>query len=469
MSGGVAGPLPATGRGGVAAPAGPGAAARRDGDAAGPRGGRGAIPPRQAPAGATRPPRPAGMATGLVERVQRRLAATGQGAGPGGLHAAVADALRHEGVLLPAASFAATVRAISDELTGLGPLGPLLADPAVTDVLVNGPADVWVERDGTLERAPVRFPSAAAVAALVQRVVAPLGLRVDEARPWVDARLPGGERFHAVLPPLAPDGPVVTIRTFARRRLSLADLIERGALDAATALLLEAMVAAGIAIAVSGATGTGKTTLLNVLATAIPPGERIVTIEDAAELSLPGPHVVRLESRPPNVEGRGEVPLRELVRNALRMRPDRIVVGEVRGAEVLEMLHAANTGHRGLLTTLHAGGPAEVPARLEAMALAAPGAALDVVRRLIAGGIGAVVHLERGPSGRRVAALAELVADDGGQAVAVPLRASGPLHGLCATGCVPRWADRLDPSVLHLFESAGPAGRVRVLCPRRVR
>src|SRR6266508_1070185 len=194
------------------------------------------------------------MATGLVERVQRRLATTGLGAGPGGLRAAVTDALRDEGILLPAASLAATVRAISDELTGLGPLGPLLADPAVTtDVLVNGPADVWVERDGTIERTPVRFASAAAVAALGQRVVAPLGLRVDEARPWVDARLPGGERFHAVLPPLAPDGPVVTIRTFARRRLELADLIERGALDTATARLLEAMVAAGVAI--SGGTG----------------------------------------------------------------------------------------------------------------------------------------------------------------------------------------------------------------------
>jgi hypothetical protein len=215
-----------------------------------------AMRPRHGHAGGAGPPQPAAMTTGLVERVQRRLASSGLGAGPGGLRAAVADALRDEGILLPAASFAATVRAIGDELTGLGPLGPLLADPAVTDVLVNGPADVWVERDGTIERTPVRFASAAAVAALVQRVVAPLGLRVDEARPWVDARLPGGERFHAVLPPLAPDGPVVTIRTFARRRLSLADLIERGALDAATALLLEAMVAAGVAIAVSGGTGS---------------------------------------------------------------------------------------------------------------------------------------------------------------------------------------------------------------------
>jgi pilus assembly protein CpaF len=315
----------------------------------------------------------------------------------------------------------------------------------------------------------VRFASAAAVAAMVQRVVAPLGLRVDESRPWVDARLPGGERFHAVLPPLAPDGPVVTIRTFARRRLQLGDLIARGALDTATALLLEAMVAAGIAIAVSGATGTGKTTLLNVLASAIPARERIVTIEDVAELSLPGPHVVRLEARPPNVEGRGEVPLRELVRNALRMRPDRIIVGEVRGPEVLDMLQAANTGHRGLMTTLHAGGPDEVPARLEVMALAAPGAGLDVVRRLVAGGIGAVVHLERartGRSTRRVTVVAELATTNDGRARAIPLRTATSDTELSATGHVPRWADHLDPRVLATFEPTHLGGRVRVLCPR---
>ena len=201
----------------------------------------------------------------LVQRVQRRLAATGEAGDAAGLRAAVAGALGEDGVRLSEPGLTAVVRAIDDELTGLGPLAPLLADPLVTDVMVNGPTEVWVERAGTMERAAVRFASAAAVAALVQRVVAPLGLRVDESRPWVDARLPGGERFHAVLPPLAPDGPVVTIRTFARRRLELRDLIDRGALDVATARLLEAMVAAGIAIAVSGATGTGKTTLLNML------------------------------------------------------------------------------------------------------------------------------------------------------------------------------------------------------------
>jgi pilus assembly protein CpaF len=382
-----------------------------------------------------------GVPPGLVQRVQRRLAAAGGVAtDTAGLRMAVAEAPSEYGVLLPAANLLPIVRAIGDELTGLGPLAPLLADPAVTDVLVNGPADVWVERAGTIERAAVRFASAAAVAAMVQRVVAPLGLRVDESRPWVDARLPGGERFHAVLPPLAPDGPVVTIRTFARRRLQLGDLIERGTLDTATARLLEAMVSAGIAIAVSGATGTGKTTLLNVLAAAIPARERIVTIEDVAELCLPGPHVVRLEARPPNVEGRGEVPLRELVRNALRMRPDRIVVGEVRGPEVLDMLQAANTGHRGLMTTLHASGPDEVPARLEAMALAAPGAGLDVVRRLVGGGIGAVVHLERAFTGhpiRRITVVAELVTTDDDRARAIPLRTASSATGLSATGHVP--------------------------------
>jgi pilus assembly protein CpaF len=211
-------------------------------------------------------------------------------------------------------------------------------------------------------------------------------------------------------------------------------------------------------------------TLLNVLAAAIPARERVVTIEDLAELRLPGPHVVRLEARPPNVEGRGEVPLRELVRNALRMRPDRIVVGEVRGPEVLDMLQAANTGHRGLMTTLHAGGPEDVPARLEAMALAAPGAGLDVVRRLVGGGIGAVVHLERVPAGhpvRRVAVVAELVTTNDGRARAIPLRTADLGTGLSATGHVPRWANRLDPSVLPAFEpTTHLAGSVRVLCPR---
>jgi pilus assembly protein CpaF len=389
---------------------------------------------------------------GLVAVVQQRLSASGRFAiDHDGLRAAVATVLREEGLAPSPLGFAATVEAVVDELTGLGPLAPLLADPAVTDVLVNGPSEIWVERDGRLERCPLRLPSTEALAALVHRVVAPLGLRVDEARPWVDARLPGGERFHAVLPPLAPDGPVVTIRTFARRRLWLADLVERGALDATTGRLLHAMVVAGVATAICGATGTGKTTLLNVLAAAVPAGERIVTIEDAAELQLPNPHVVRLEGRPPNVEGRGAVPLQELVRNALRMRPDRIVVGEVRGAEVMDMLQAANTGHRGLLTTLHAGGPHEVPARLEAMALAAPGAVIDVVRRLIAGGIQAVVHLERGPLGRRVAAVAELAADGPHRVVARPVRAAGAT-GLEATGHVPAWAGQLDAAVRNAFE-----------------
>jgi pilus assembly protein CpaF len=197
--------------------------------------------------------------------------------------------------------------------------------------------------------------------------------------------------------------------------------------------------------------------MLNVLGAAIPSTDRVVVVEDAAELQLPGPHVVRLEARPPNVEGRGEVPLRELVRNALRMRPDRIVVGEVRGAEALDLLQAANTGHRGLLTTLHAGGPDEVPARLEAMALAAPGAVLDVVRRLIAGGLGAAVHLERGPGGRRVTAVAELAPDERGRTRARLIRASCGKAGLSATGHVPTWAGQLDPSVRDAFDPSPAA------------
>jgi pilus assembly protein CpaF len=282
---------------------------RGTGPVRGTRTGNGVAGGTGAMAGASRTGPIGGVAPGLVARVQRRLAATGAVAtDAAGLRAAVAETLIEDGVVLPAANLSAIVRSIGDELTGLGPLAPLIADPTVTDVLVNGSADVWVERGGTIERAAVRFASAAAVAALVQRVVAPLGLRVDESRPWVDARLPGGERFHAVLPPLAPDGPVVTIRTFARRRLELRDLIERGALDVATARLLEAMVAAGIAIAVSGATGTGKTTLLNVLTAAIPMRERVVTIEDVAELRLPGPHVVRLEGPPPTSQFVGGEP-----------------------------------------------------------------------------------------------------------------------------------------------------------------
>jgi len=403
----------------------------------------------------------AGPGSSLVDRVQRRLWADGRhGVEAGDLRTAVAAALREEGVMLPAVTFAATVRAVTDELTGLGPLAPLLADPAVTDVMVNGPDDVWVDRHGRLERTSVKLPSASALAALVQRLVAPLGLRVDEARPWVDARLPGGQRFHAVLPPIAPDGPLVTIRTFSRHRLSLADLIEGGTLDTTTGRLLEAMVVAGVATVISGATGSGKTTVLNVLGAAIPSSERVITVEDAAELQLPGAHVVRLEARPPNVEGRGEVPLRELVRNALRMRPDRIVVGEVRGPEALDLLQAANTGHRGLLTTLHAGGPDEVPARLEAMALAAPGAVLDVVRRLIAGGIGAAVHLERGPAGRRVTAVAELAPDERGRARAQLIRTARTGPGLSATGHVPTWAGRLDLSMRDAFEPAARGAEV---------
>ena len=236
---------------------------------------------------------------------------------------------------------------------GLGPLEPLLADPTVTEVMVNGPGPVWIERDGRLERVDVALDNAT-IGLLIERVVGPLGLRVDRASPLVDARLADGSRVNVVVPPLAIDGPCVTIRRFGTRRITLDEVCPPG-----VAALLAWAVRARCNVVVSGGTGAGKTTLLNALAAAIPAGERVVTIEDAAELRLPGDHVVRLESRPPNAEGAGAVDIRELVRNALRMRPDRIVVGEVRGPEALDMLQAMNTGHEGSLSTCHANGPAD--------------------------------------------------------------------------------------------------------------
>ncbi len=244
-----------------------------------------------------------------------------------------------------------------------GPLEPILADPEVTEVMVNGPGRVWVERAGRLERVPVALDTPA-IEHLIEKVVAPLGLRVDRSSPLVDARLPDGSRVNAIVPPLAVDGPCLTVRRFGARAIPLAAF----AAPSVVALLAWA-VAARLNVLVSGGTGAGKTTLLNALAGCIPPGERVVTVEDAAELRLPGEHVVRLEARPANAEGAGEVRIRELVRNALRMRPDRIVVGEVRGPEALDMLQAMNSGHEGSLSTCHANSPDDALRRLETMVL----------------------------------------------------------------------------------------------------
>jgi pilus assembly protein CpaF len=322
---------------------------------------------------------------------------------------ALAHLVRVEAPLLDTTEVTGVVARVRARIGGMGPLEPLLADPLVSDVLVNGPGPVWVERAGRLERTAVTLDRAA-IGLLVERVVAPLGLRADRATPIVDARLPDGSRAHVVLPPLAVDGPAVTIRRFGASTVPLASFCA----DDVAGLLVGA-VTSGLNMVVSGGTGAGKTTLLNSLCRHLPPGERVVTVEDAAELRLPGDHVVRLETRPPSPDGVAAVGVRELVRAALRMRPDRIVVGEVRGAEALDMLQAMNTGHGGCLSTCHANGPADALRRVETMALLGGAEVpLAAVRSQMLGAVDLVVHVERaGGAGRRVAAVAEVVADDG--------------------------------------------------------
>ena len=278
--------------------------------------------------------------------------------------------LAEQRTVLPARELTQLVNQVSDEVVGLGPIEFLLRDPEVSEVMVNGADDVYVERKGRLEKVRERvFEGEDAVRHLIERVVGPLGLRVDESCPYVDARLPDGSRFHAMLPPLSLCGPVVTVRSFGAVALGPEDLVRLGSTDERTMSFLAEAVRSRANILVSGGASSGKTTLLGALSSFIPEGERIITIEDAAELRLAQPHVVRLEARPPNVEGRGAVTVRDLVRNALRMRPDRIIVGEVRGGEALDMLQAMNTGHEGSMCTAHANSPAELLSRLETMAL----------------------------------------------------------------------------------------------------
>lgn len=300
---------------------------------------------------------------------------------------------------------------VVDTLTGLGPLEQLLREPDVTDVLVNGPADVWVERSGQLERTGVRFADAESIVAAVERVVAPLGLRIDRASPALDARLPDGSRIHAVIPPAAVDGPIVAIRRFTPAVADLDALVAAGGIRPEGADLLRRCVQERRNLVVAGGTGAGKTTLLNVLSHEIGADERTVTVEDAAELRLGG-HVVRLEARPPNAEGAGEIPLRVLLRHALRLRPDRIVVGEVRGAEALDMVQAMNTGHDGSMSTIHANGAEEALWRLESLAAMADArVAVDTLRNQIRSAVDVVVFVRRSRGERIVAAVVEVTAD----------------------------------------------------------
>ena len=312
--------------------------------------------------------------------------------------------LREQGHMLPQSALAEVVNAVSDAVVGMGPIEFLLKDPDVTEVMVNGPDDVYVERKGRIERVADRlFEGEEAVLHVIERIVAPLGLRVDATSPWVDARLPDGSRVHAIVPPLSLCGPVLNVRKFSSVPIGPSDLLRSETLGPRMLELLSACVRARMNIVVSGGTSSGKTTLLGVLSSFVSTQERVITIEDAAELRLAQPHVIGLESRPANVEGRGEVTVRDLVRNALRMRPDRIVVGEVRGGEALDMLQAMNTGHDGSLSTAHANSARHALWRLETMALMSD---VDLpiahVRAQVASAIDLVVHTARLRDGRRV-------------------------------------------------------------------
>jgi len=319
-----------------------------------------------------------------------------------------------ERLAVPAAELRVLERWLDDRLFGLGDLAPFLRDERVSEVMVNGTRGVWIERDGRLERTAVRFDDAEDILVLIERLVAPLGRRIDLATPLVDARLPDGSRVHAVIPPIAVGGPVLTIRRFSARPLTPDDLVRTGTLAASAAAYLTDAVRLRRSILVSGGTSSGKTTTLNALACAIGAEERVVTIEDAAELRLPQANVVSLETRAPSVEGTGAVDVRALLRNALRMRPDRILVGEVRGGEALDMLQAMNTGHRGSLTTAHANSAYHALLRLETMALmGGVDLPLRAIREQIRRGIDVVVHQEREPAGsRRVVEIAELDPED---------------------------------------------------------
>jgi pilus assembly protein CpaF len=337
----------------------------------------------------------------LVER--RRAEAVGGGVAVPGVEASIRTLVEEHAAILPAAEREEVIERVVRDSVGLGPLEALLADPDVEEVMVNGHDRVYVERRGLIEPTGVRFEGEEDLRNAIERILAPLGRRVDELSPMVDARLADGSRVNVVIPPLAIDGPSLSIRRFGAIRPDPAQLVELGTLGVEQLRLLERAVGDRRSILISGGTGSGKTTLLNALSSFISPRERVVTIEDAAELRLQQPHVVRLESRPAGVEGRGEVTIRDLLRNALRMRPDRIVIGEVRGVEALDLLTALNTGHDGALSTVHANSPEDALRRIETLALMAglglPHAAIaEQVRR----GIDLVVQIERRDNGSRL-------------------------------------------------------------------
>ncbi|MUN38069.1 TadA family conjugal transfer-associated ATPase [Actinomadura litoris] len=355
--------------------------------------------------------------TRLSEAVRDRLADTGGEATAG----RVAAALRAEERLLGDREVLTLADELRADFVGAGPLEPLLRSPEITDVLVNGPREVWIDAGGGLVRTSLRFQDEATLRRLAQRLTAAAGRRLDDASPYADARLPGGIRLHAVLPPIAPSGTCLSLRLPRRQAFTLDELVERKTIPPEGAALLAALIESRARFLVTGGTGSGKTTLLSSLLSLADPTERLVLVEDSAELRPDHPHVVRLEARPPNVEGAGEVTLNDLVRQALRMRPDRLVVGEARGPEIAAFLQALNTGHEGGCGTLHANTAADVPARLEALACAA-GLTREAVHSQLAAALDIVVHLVREPGGgrRRVAEIHLLRRGTDGLVRAVP-------------------------------------------------
>jgi len=369
--------------------------------------------------------------------------------------------LQAENLPLSSAERDRLVGEVHHELFGLGPLEPLLADPAISDILVNSYSSIYIERRGKLEKTNISFKDDEHLRRVIERIVSTVGRRIDEAQPMVDARLPDGSRVNAIIPPLALDGPVLSIRRFGTDPLRMPALIENGALTKEIAILFEMCVRARLNIIISGGTGAGKTTLLNALSAFIPVDERIVTIEDSAELQMQQPHVVRLETRPPNIEGRGEVTQRDLVRNTLRMRPDRIVIGEVRGGEAIDMLQAMNTGHDGSLTTIHANSPRDALGRLETMVQMTGMRLSDrAMRQQIASAVNMVIQVARLTDGtRRIVSISEITGMEGETIVMQEIfqfertgvDASGNVIGrFRTTGIRPRFADRLKQYGMQL-------------------
>ena len=353
------------------------------------------------------------------------------------------------------------IREIADEVLGLGPIQPLVDDPTISEIMVNRPNQVYFERKGILYLSNISFRDEAHIMRIIDKIISPLGRRVDESAPMVDARLPDGSRVNAIIPPLAVDSPSITIRKFARDPFTVDDLVSFGTLTPEMVEFLKACVQTRLNIIISGGTGTGKTTLLNVLSTFIPNRERIVTIEDPCELQLRQPHVVRLETRPPNIEGKGEITQRQLVRNALRMRPDRIIVGEVRTGEAFDMLQAMNTGHDGSLTTVHANSPRDALARVENMVLMANlELPVRAIREQVASAINLIIHLNRMRDGvRRVTQVTEIVGMEGDIITLqdiflfrqVGVDQEGRVLGrIRATGLRPKFADRFEQEGIHL-------------------